>query len=184
MIGPGRQRPDEWDAPVRPGAAARLVWAVDAAPRGAIDHAAGERLRLATHAKVSLAYGWDTDHLLNLTWRRTGDELDLATLAGTPAFKSTNAAALRYTHRAAINVNQTRMPMNAIAEVSSVKATTLTASQSDFKQAVGIDTMVMPGLWLEFRYGRARSASGTGLENKALFTFKFSEDTSLEKQIK
>lgn len=72
--------------------------------------------------------------------------------------------------------------MFAIAEVSNVKAATTTSSQADFKQALGLDKMVMPGLWLEFRYGRARSATGAATENKALLTLKFSQDTSLDKQ--
>lgn len=139
----------------------------------------GDRLRLATHAKVSIGLGVGADGLANLTWRRTGDELDLTTLGSTAAFKSTNSAALRYTYKASKKAD-----MFAIAEVSNVKALTPTASQSDFKQALGIDKMVAPGLWLEFRYGRARTAVGTSLENKALFALKFSEDTSLDKQIK
>lgn len=139
----------------------------------------GERLRLATHAKVAVALGVGSDGLVNLTWRRAGDELDLTTLGSTAAFKNTNSAAVRYTYRAS-----KKGDMFAIAEVSSVKAATTTASQADFKQALGLDKMVAPGLWLEFRYGRARTAVGTSLENKALFALKFSEDTSLEKQIK
>lgn len=147
--------------------------------RGWIKPAAGggERLRLATHAKISLALGQGDDGLFNATWRRAADELDLTTLGGTPSFKNTNSAALRYTYRAS-----KRGDMFAIAEVSNVKATTTTISQADFKQALGLDKMVMPGLWLEFRYGRARSATGTTLENKALLTLKFSQDTSLDKQ--
>jgi len=140
---------------------------------------AGDRLRLATHAKVSIALGVGSNGLVNVTYRRAGDELDLATLGSTPVFKNTNSAALRYTYKAS-----KKGDMFAIAEVSNVEATTTTVSQSDFKQALGLDKMVAPGLWLEFRYGRARTTVGTTLENKALFVLKFSEDTSLEKQIK
>lgn len=139
----------------------------------------GERLRLATHAKLSLAARAGSDGLANLTWRRAGDELDLTTLSGTPSFKSTTSAALRYTYKASDKAD-----LFALAEVSNVKASTLTASQSDFKQALGIDKMVAPGLWLEFRYGRSRTAVGTSLENKTLFALKFSQDTTLDKQIK
>ncbi|MCY7316191.1 MAG: hypothetical protein LH480_11370 [Rubrivivax sp.] len=149
--------------------------------RGWIEPATGERsrLRLATHLKVSAALGVGADGLANLTWRRADDELDLTTLGRTAAFKSTNSAGFRYTYKASKKAD-----MFAIAEVSSVKGRTLTASQTDFKQALGIDKRVAPGLWLEFRYGRARSAVGTSLENKALFALKFSEDTSLDKQTK
>lgn len=141
--------------------------------------AAGGRIRLATHAKVALALGAGDDGLFNLTWRRAGDELDLTTLGAMPAYKNTNSAAIRYTYKASKGGD-----MFALAEVSNVKASTTTASQADFKRAVGLDKMFMPGLWLEFRYGRAQTVGGTGLENKALLTLKFSEDTSLDKQIK
>jgi len=139
----------------------------------------GDRVRLATHAKLSLALGVRDDGLVNLTWRRAGDEVDLTTLAGSPTFKNTNSAAVRFTYKATQKADTF-----AIAEVSNVKATTTTASQADFKQALGLDRMVAPGLWLEFRYGRARTTNGTTLENKALLSLKFSEDTSLEKQVK
>lgn len=139
----------------------------------------GDRLRLATHAKLSLGLGTGADGLVNLTWRRAGDDLDLTTLGSTPAFKNTNSAALRFTYKAS-----RKGDTFAIAEVSNVKAVTPTASQADFKQALGLDRMVAPGLWLEFRYGRARSAVGASAENKALFSLKFSEDTTLDKQIK
>jgi hypothetical protein len=141
--------------------------------------AGGGRVRLATHAKLSLAWGLSENSLLNLTWRRAGDELDLTTLSGTPVYKNTNSAAVRYTYKPSKDGKT-----YAIAEVSNVKANTSTASQKDFKQALGLDRMVMPGLWLELRYGRAQTIGGTGMENKALMTLKFSEDTSLDKDIK
>lgn len=148
--------------------------------RGWIKPAAGggERLRLATHYKLSLAWGPTEDSLFNLTWRRAGDELDLTTLGGTPAYKNTNSAGIRYTYKP-LKDGKTF----ALAEVSNVKATTSTTSQADFKQALGVDQMLMPGIWLELRYGRARTVNGTGLENKALMTLKFSQDTSLGKDI-
>ena len=137
----------------------------------------GERVRLATQAKLSMALGVRDDGLVNLTWRRVGDDLDMNTLGGTLAFKNTNSAAIRFTYKAT-----KRADTYAIAEVSNVKASTTTSSQADYRQALGIDRMVAPGLWLEFRYGRARSMNGTALENKALLSLKFSEDTSLEKE--
>jgi hypothetical protein len=141
--------------------------------------AGGGRLRLATHAKLSVAWGLAENGLLNLTWRRASDDLDLATLTGAPAYKTTNSAALRYTYKPAKDGKTF-----AIAEISNVKARSNTASQMDFKRALGVDHMVMPGLWLELRYGRAQKVSGTGTENKALMTLKFSEDTSLDKDTK
>jgi hypothetical protein len=42
----------------------------------------------------------------------------------------------------------------------------------------------MPGVGLELRYGRAHTVGGNGLENKALMTLKFSQDTSLNKDSK
>lgn len=138
---------------------------------------AGPRVRLATHAKLSIGYGVGADGLVNLTVRRVADDLDPATLGGTPAYTSTNSAAVRYTYRAS-----KKGDMFALAEVSNVKESKNAASQADFKQALGLDKKVGPGLWLEFRYGRARRTDGSGLENKALFTLKFSEDTSLDKE--
>jgi hypothetical protein len=50
--------------------------------------------------------------------------------------------------------------------------------------------MKAPGMWLKFRHGRAQVIGGTATENKTLLTLKtlktlkFSEDTSLDKQVK
>lgn len=139
----------------------------------------GERLRLSSHAKVALALGVGTDGLFNLTWRQVADELDTKTLASMPQYKTTRSGAIRYTHKASKDND-----LFAIAEASTLKAGSGATSQSDFKQALGLDKKVAAGLWLEFRYGRAHTVTGDKLENKALFALKFSPESTLEKQVK
>ncbi|GAB4114140.1 MAG: hypothetical protein Fur0014_16830 [Rubrivivax sp.] len=131
---------------------------------------------LGRHVALSLAWAPrnDSRNLFNLTWRDVRDELDLQTLGGTARFTDTSIVAARYT------LGQPGRNTYLLAEVSNVKAGAGTAARSAFKQALGIDQKIGGGLWLELRYGRARTADGDKLENKAMFNLKFSPESTLD----
>ena len=137
------------------------------------------RLTLGKFATLSLAWPAGDHGLINFTLRRVADDLDLKTIASTPTSTTTNSGGARYTYKAG-NSND----LYGIAEASSVKASTPTSSNAAFKYALGVDRKVAESLWLEFRFGRSHTADGTKLENKALFSLKFSPETTLDKQIK
>lgn len=141
--------------------------------------AAARRLTLGKFATFSLALPAGDDGLLNVTLRRVADDLDLKTITSTPTFKTSNSGGVRYTYRAG-SAND----LYGIAEASSVKASTPTSSNAAFRYALGVDRKVADNLWLEFRLGRSHTADGIKLENKALFSLKFSPETTLDKQIK
>lgn len=136
----------------------------------------GTRLGLGTHAALALAYGHGDTGLLNLTLRRIRRELDTDTLTTTPGYKNTSIAAIRYTY------GQPGRDTFGLVEWSNVKKNSNTASNGAFKQAIGIDHKLAAGLWLEFRYGRARVFDGTTMENKALLNLKFSPESTLDKE--
>ena len=146
--------------------------------KGWIKGAAGgsQRLSLGEHLSLSAAIapkGWDNS-LFNVTIRLVRREVDLQTLATTPQYKSNTQAALRYTYNAGSARN-----VYALAEVSSVGNSEVTQSSTAFKQALGLDYKVRKGMWLEFRWGRAREANGSGTENRGLVNFKFSPEAGL-----
>lgn len=139
----------------------------------------GVRYTLGRYAAASLALKAGDNGLLNVTLRRAADELDVTTLAKTPIYKSGSKAALRYTHKAGKDNDQ-----YGLVEVSNVKAATPTTSNAAFRYAFGLDRKLAEGLWLEFRFGRARIADGSKLENKGMLTLNFSPEATLETQAK
>ena len=144
--------------------------------QGWLEGGTAGRVSLGQHLSVSAAYapaGWD-DSLFNLTVRQVRREVDLGTLASTPAFRSNTQAALRYTYNAGAARN-----VFALAEVSTSRKRGITQSNTAFKQALGVDYKVGKSLWIEFRWGRARSADGSGDENRSLLSLKFSPEGQL-----
>lgn len=136
-----------------------------------------QRLSLGKHATAAIALGYGDNGLFNLTLRHVRKEVELDTLTGTPSYKNTNVAAARYTY------GQPGRDTYGLAEISNVKLRNNTMSNSSFKQALGIDHKIAAGFWIEFRYGRARTADGDKLENKALLNIKFSPESTLDKKI-
>jgi hypothetical protein len=138
------------------------------------------KLTLAEHITLSLAIPAGADGLVNLTARRVAHELKLNTIATAPEFTTTNGVAGRYTYRAS-KAND----LYGIAEISNLKKSAApTESNADFRYAIGIDRKLSNNFWLEFRFGRSRVSDSTGLENKALFSLKFSPEATLERQVK
>lgn len=141
--------------------------------------AGSPRLSLGQHFSLSaaLALPGMESSLLNVTVRHTRREVDLSTLAGTPAYKQGTQAAARFTYDA----GGTTKNAYVLAEISTVKSDTLTQSSTAFRQALGVDYKVGNGMWIELRYGRVRDADGSGTQNKTLMNFKFSPEAGIPK---
>jgi hypothetical protein len=112
---------------------------------------------------------------VNLSLRRTTHEVDLTTLTTTPAFKSSNLAALRYTY----GTKDDNGAIKVLGEVSNAKASEVTQSNSVFKYAFGVDARLAKGLWLEFRLGRNRTIDGTSNQTTGLLTLTFAPTAGL-----
>lgn len=138
-----------------------------------------QRFTLGRYARLSLALRSGDDGLFNVTLRRAADELDTATIASTPSYRTSNRAALRYTHKPA-----SRDDLFAIAEVSNARSSGDTLSNESFRHALGVDHKIADGLWIELRVGRARNAESDRFETKALFSLKFAPESTLEAQAK
>lgn len=151
------------------------------ASRVAISYGSG-RIKLLSGAQVGLGrtvvaagiFNAGKDKALHLTFRRTDAELDLTSLEAVPAFKSSNLAAARFT----VGSSGERA-IRWLVEVSNAKASNSSASSVLFKQAVGIDKKLMDGVWLEFRYGRAKTLDGKSSETKGLMNLTWSPTSTL-----
>lgn len=108
--------------------------------------------------------------------RRTIDDVDLTTLAGTPTFSSSNLAAIRFTQGSANNGD-----LRWLIEFSSADNSTVTASNNLFKSAIGVDKKISPGIWLEFRVGRNRTIDGTDTQTTSLLNLKWAPSSTLFK---
>lgn len=135
--------------------------------------AGSSNLSLGRQASLTLALGPNVDSLVNITLRRTSKSLDLATIATTPAYKSSSLVGARWTYRA-----MDTKDLYAIAEVSNAKGTT-TVNNSVFKYAFGVDKRLSESMWLELRMGRNHTQDGKTEQTTALASVKFSPETSL-----
>jgi hypothetical protein len=120
---------------------------------------------------LSGVFGVGQDSAVYVAARRTVDELDLSTLAATPAFSSSSLVALRVTSGSSGNG-----ALRWLAEVSNAGAS---ASGTAYRYAVGLDKKVLDGLWLQFRYGKSRTADGTTSMNKGLLNLSWSPGSTL-----
>ncbi len=100
-----------------------------------------------------------------LSLRRTNHEVDLTSLkTAVIVHKDSNLAAMRYTYGS----NDDNGNLKALAEVSNAKTSVVTASNSVYKYAIGIDKKIIKGLWLEFRIGRNRTFDGKSMQTTSL----------------
>ncbi len=138
--------------------------------------AGSDRLALGRHLAIALALSTKEmpNSLFNLTLRRLDRELDLSTIATTRNTKQSTLAAARYTYG-----HGEARETYALAEISNAKSGSTTVANQAFKFALGIDHKINGSVWLEFRFGRARSFGGVASESKALFNLKFSPGSTL-----
>ena len=136
--------------------------------------AGGTRLTLARTLSVSATFDVGPDGGVNLVAKRAQKELDTSTLGGTIVHKNRTLLAGRYTYRGPEDSK-----LFGIVEVSNAKKGTGTSTDSAFKYALGVDARVAEGFWLEFRVGRAVTASGAKEETKGLVNFKWSPTPDL-----
>ncbi|WP_457353510.1 hypothetical protein [Roseateles sp. P5_D6] len=114
------------------------------------------------------AVGWfDQGLALTLGYRHTRNEPVLATLANAaPERRRTQLALVRVTGGS----DESRL----FAELSNARREKVTESQRAFKYAVGIDTRLMPDVWLNLRLGKQRTITGEKLETASLLSLSWS----------
>jgi len=138
------------------------------------DSGTGTQLSLGKTLAASGIFGIGGSSAANVTLRRTVSEVDLTTLAGTPTFKDSNLAAIRFTNGSAGDGN-----LFWLVEVSNAKSSNATLSNDVFKYAVGLDKKVYQGVWLEFRLGRNRTIDGTSNQTTSLLSLNWAPTSSL-----
>lgn len=138
--------------------------------------AAASRLSLARTIVLSGTYGPSAQTLLNVTLRRSDRELDLETIAASPAYRRSTIAAARLTYG-----HGEERDLYGLVEVSNAKSSTATLPNSSFKYALGVDKRVAEGVWLEFRVGRRQVVESGAMETVGLLNLKLSTTTTLPK---
>lgn len=138
--------------------------------------ASSSRLSLARTMALSGTYGPSTQTLLNVTLRRSDRELDLETIAASPAYRRSTIAAARLTYG-----HGEERDLYGLVEVSNAKSSTATLPNTSFKYALGVDKRVAEGVWLEFRVGRRQAVEAGATETVGLLNLKFSTTTTLPK---
>ncbi len=96
--------------------------------------------------------------------------LDVESLStGTPTYKDSSLVAARYTYG-----DREGTRYRALIEVSNAKSSSAAALKETFMYAVGLDRKIGPGVWLELRLGRNRSAENGKEQNTALANINIS----------
>jgi hypothetical protein len=104
---------------------------------------------------------------LTLGYRATRGEPVLTTLTqATPKQRNTSLTLLRF----AGGSDKARV----FVEASNARKEDLTESQRTFKHAVGVDTQLMPEVWLNFRVGRQNAITGDKQETGSLLSLSWS----------
>lgn len=114
------------------------------------------------------------DSAIQASVRKVAREVDLSTIAGIPAFKNSQLAAVRFTSGTA-----TDSTMRWLAEISNAKASSITLANANFKYALGLDKKLYDGVWLEFRLGRSRTIDSGNTQTMGLLTLNWSPTSSL-----
>lgn len=139
------------------------------------DRTLGSRKSLGRVLTFGGLVGVGEQAAINLSLRKTSREVDLTTLAGTPAYKSSSLAAARYTWGS----KDPNADLKLLAEVSNAKKSEVTESNRVFMYAIGLDKRVGKGTWLQFRLGRNRTVDGTTTEITGLLTLNFAPTAGL-----
>jgi hypothetical protein len=134
----------------------------------------GSKESLGKAATLSAIAPLGSTSAINVALRRTVHEVDLTTLQASPSYKSSTLVAARFTQAAPDNGD-----LRAIAEVSNAKSSAVTASNSAFKYAVGVDKKIYEGIWLQFRIGRNRTADGTSSQTTSLLALSWAPTATL-----
>lgn len=139
--------------------------------------AGGSALSLGRTLSLAAVVPMGDSAVLNLAWRNMRRELDLSTIAATPSYSQDNLVGGRITWRG----DASRGDTFALVEVSNAKSNADTLSNTAFKAALGLDHRIAEGVWLEFRFGRSRSASGDKETTKGLLGVTWSPTSTLPK---
>jgi hypothetical protein len=111
----------------------------------------------------------------NLALRHTAQEVDLTTLGGAPAYKSSTLGVARYTYGS----NDEKGKWRALAEASTARKSDVTLTNRVYKYALGMDAKVSKGMWVEFRLGKNRSLDGTSDQTTSLLTLNIAPSSTL-----
>lgn len=135
----------------------------------------GPRASLGKRLVIGGTWGFADDFALQGSLQRVHREVDPASLSGTPAYSSSNIVGLRLTGAPMRSDATVRL----LAEVSRTGSGPVTASQTVFRHALGVDARVARDMWLEFRLGRSRSLANGELQTSSLMTVNWAPSSTL-----
>ncbi len=133
-----------------------------------------QRHSLGRSLNISAALYAGSNGLANVTLKRISRAIDTESLTGTPLYKNSTLAALRYTYGYGDKAG-----LFVLAEISNAKGSQATVGNSAFKAAFGIDKRMFDGGWIEFRVGRKRSSESGKEEAVGLINIKLSPGASI-----
>jgi hypothetical protein len=174
--------PDEWDKCVKSAQsqAKTAQWNASkfsvSAGYGKIrpDTTAGPSASLGETVTGGGIFNLGKEGAVYVTIKKTWHEVDLTTLSGTPTYKDSFLAAIRFTYGSENGGN-----MRWLAEGSTASTSKGTASNDVFKYALGLDMKVLSGVWLQFRVGRSRTADNTMNQTTSLLSLNWAPSSTL-----
>lgn len=134
----------------------------------------GQRVSRGRWLTLGSLFGIGANGAAYLTAHRVMNQVDMATLKTTPAFRDSNLVGLRYTYG-----TPGKGDWRVLAEISNARSSSATASNLTFKHAIGIDRKLIDGLWLEFRIGRSLKTDGTSTQTTGLLTLHWAPTSTL-----
>lgn len=134
----------------------------------------GRRSSLGRTFIASGVFELGTDVGLNLTYQHVRDAVDLGTLSTNPVYSNSNLAAVRITSGMTADAT-----LHVLAEVSNASGSKGLTSTGIYRQALGIDKKIANGLWLQLRYGKSTTSTGSKTENKGLLNLTWVPSSTL-----
>jgi hypothetical protein len=131
----------------------------------------GAREQLGKFVTLNGIFKAGPNAALYLAARRSKDELNQKSLKAGPVTTSNSSLlAARLTYGSHDDQGKWKL----LIEVSNANSETVTESNNVYKQAVGIDTRITKGVWVEFRVGKSRTFDGKTTETSSLLNLKIS----------
>lgn len=144
--------------------------------RAQISKPGGDNMSLGTTYAINVIQPIGDLGAAYLALNKVQNQVDLKTVATIPKFHSSSLAAIRLTR----GINDAA-DQQVLVEISNASKDSATVA---FKYAVGVDFKVGDGAWLEFRLGRSRTATDSGLENKGTLSLNISPTCMLSAKCK
>jgi hypothetical protein len=139
------------------------------------DVPSSKKFDLGKRLVVTGLLGLGEDAGIYVTYQYIKDAVDTSALATSTKYNSNNLVAARYVYGTG------DATLRYLVEVSNAKTDKGGVQGSVYKNAIGVDKLVAPGVWAQLRYGSSTTASQDATEKKALLNFTFAYACMLNK---